>query len=82
MAGCLLKIQSAQQIQRQQGGDGGGDVERTERSQQQHQICGDCQLDGGTGSDRIQLELFAMLCFFAVSVVVHRGGVFVLVIIL
>ena len=30
-------------------------------------------------SDRIQLELFAMLCFFAVPVVVHRGGVFVLV---
>lgn len=30
-------------------------------------------------SDRIQLELLAMLCFFAVPVVVHRGGVFVLV---
>nr|DAZ03697.1 MAG TPA: hypothetical protein [Caudoviricetes sp.] len=28
-------------------------------------------------SDRMQLELFAMLCFFAVPVLQHRGGVFV-----
>nr|DAK17797.1 MAG TPA: hypothetical protein [Ackermannviridae sp.] len=74
--GCLLEIQSAHQIQRQQGSESGGDVERAERSQQQNQICGDRQFDNLSFGAYNKCRIHLQCPFFAARCLVAPGGIF------